>query len=45
MFRDVLKNSPLVADLSDINLRLRVTRADSKLFKDIDQRLPSLRVW
>lgn len=45
MFRDVLRTAPLVSDLSDLNLRLRIARADSKLFRDIDQRMPSLRVW
>lgn len=45
MFRDPVRSTPLVQDISDIGLRLHVTRADSALFQAPDIRLPSLRIW
>ncbi len=44
MFRDPIRTAPLVSDLSDIDLRLKVTRADSALFLESNLRLPHLRV-
>ncbi|HEV3092097.1 MAG TPA: hypothetical protein VGX91_11725 [Candidatus Cybelea sp.] len=44
MFRDPVRSAPLVSDISDIDLRLRVSRADSKLFVESNLRLPHLRV-
>ncbi|HLY01585.1 MAG TPA: hypothetical protein VKR56_03725 [Candidatus Cybelea sp.] len=44
MFRDPVRNAPLVSDLSDIDLRLKVMRADSALFLESNLRLPHLRV-
>jgi hypothetical protein len=44
MFRDPLRTTPLVADITDVNLRLRVQRADSVLFNVSDVRLPNLQV-
>lgn len=44
MFRDPLRSTPLVADITDINLRLRVQRADSALFSVSDVRLPNLHI-
>lgn len=44
MFRDPMRTTPLVADISDLNLRLRVMRADSALFEMSDFRLPNLHV-
>ena len=32
MFRDPVRTAPLVSDVSDIYLRLKVNRADSALF-------------
>ena len=45
MFRDPIRSTPIVQDVSDINLRLAVTRADSALLRTGDIRLPQLRVW
>lgn len=45
MFRDPIRSTPLVGDISDVNLRLKITRADSALFGDGNIRLPHLRVW
>ena len=45
MFRDPVRSTPLVQDISDVNLRLKITRADSALFKTADIRLPSLNIW
>jgi hypothetical protein len=44
MFRDPIRSTPLVADISDIGLRLRVGRADSVLFRLPDVRLPNLLI-
>jgi hypothetical protein len=44
MFRDPVRSTPLVSDISDINLRLKVNRADSALFGQSELRLPHLRV-
>ncbi|HVA28633.1 MAG TPA: hypothetical protein VNF68_10655 [Candidatus Baltobacteraceae bacterium] len=44
MFRDPIRSTPLVADISDINLRLRVQRADSALFGSPNLRLPNLQI-
>lgn len=45
MFRDPIRSTPLVADISDVNLRLRVQRADSALFQSPALRLPNFHVW
>ncbi len=45
MFQDPVRSTPLVGDISDVNLRLRITRADAALFRSGDMRLPHLRVW
>jgi hypothetical protein len=45
MFRDPMRSTPLVADITDVNLRLRVQRADSALFANSDLRWPRFRVW
>jgi hypothetical protein len=45
MFRDPIRSTPLLADLSDVNLRLKITRADDKLFGSMESRLPGFRVW
>lgn len=44
MFQDPIRTTPLVQDISDVTLRLRVQRADSALFAASDMRLPHLRV-
>jgi len=44
MFRDPIRTTPLVADITDVNLRLRIQRADSALFSTSDFRLPSLHI-
>jgi hypothetical protein len=44
MFRDPIRSSPLVADITDVNLRLRVQRADSALFATSEMRLPQFHV-
>ncbi|MFY9665303.1 MAG: hypothetical protein WCB01_12735 [Candidatus Cybelea sp.] len=44
MFRDPIRNAPLVADISDVDLKLRIQRADSALFLESHLRLPHLRV-
>jgi hypothetical protein len=44
MFRDPVRTAPLVSDLSDVDLRLKVNRADSALFLESNLRLPHLRV-
>lgn len=44
MFRDPIRNSPLVSDVSDVDLRMRILRADSALFLESNFRLPHLRV-
>ena len=44
MFHDPIRTAPFVQDISDINLRLRVQRADSALFAASEMRLPHLRV-
>ena len=44
MFRDPVRTSPLVNDISDIDLRMKVKRADSALFLESNLRLPHLRV-
>ncbi|MBV8154916.1 MAG: hypothetical protein JO029_02240 [Candidatus Eremiobacteraeota bacterium] len=44
MFRDPFRTTPLVADISDVNLRLRVQRADSALFSNSEYRLPNLQI-
>ena len=44
MFRDPVRTAPLVSDVSDVDLKLKVTRADSALFLESSMRLPHLRV-
>jgi hypothetical protein len=44
MFRDPIRNAPLVNDISDVDLRLKIRRADSALFLESNFRLPHLRV-
>jgi hypothetical protein len=44
MFRDPVRTAPLVSDISDIDLKLRIRRADSALFMESNMRLPHLRV-
>ncbi|MBV8724794.1 MAG: hypothetical protein JO078_01715 [Candidatus Eremiobacteraeota bacterium] len=44
MFRDPIRTAPLVADIGDIDLRLKINRADSALFLESNLRLPHLRV-
>jgi hypothetical protein len=44
MFKDPIRSTPLVSDISDVTLRLKVQRADSALFAASDMRLPHLRV-
>jgi hypothetical protein len=44
MFRDPVRTTPLVSDISDVDLRLKVQRADSALFLESNLRLPHLRV-
>ncbi|MBV8530720.1 MAG: hypothetical protein JO104_05335 [Candidatus Eremiobacteraeota bacterium] len=44
MFRDPVRTAPLVSDVSDVDLRLKVKRADSALFLESNFRLPHLRV-
>jgi len=45
MFRDPIRSTPLVSDINDVNLRLRVGRADNVLFNTPDVRLPNLHIW
>jgi hypothetical protein len=44
MFRDPIRTTPLVSDISDVDLRLKIQRADSALFLESSMRLPHLRV-
>jgi hypothetical protein len=44
MFRDPIRSAPLVSDVSDVDLRLKIQRADSALFLESYFRLPHLRV-
>ena len=44
MFRDPVRTAPLISDVTDVELRLRVNRADSALFLESSLRLPHLRV-
>jgi hypothetical protein len=44
MFRDPIRTAPFVSDISDIDLRLKIQRADSALFVESNLRLPHLRV-
>jgi hypothetical protein len=44
MFRDPIRSAPLVSDISDVDLRLKVGRADAMLFAESNLRLPHLRV-
>jgi hypothetical protein len=44
MFRNPVRTAPLVSDISDVDLKLRVNRADSALFLESNLRLPHLRV-
>jgi hypothetical protein len=44
MFRDPIRTTPLVSDINDVNLKLRIQRADSALFLESNLRLPHLRV-
>jgi hypothetical protein len=44
MFRDPVRTAPLVSDVTDVELRLKVNRADSALFLESSVRLPHLRV-
>jgi hypothetical protein len=44
MFRDPIRTAPLVSDVTDVGLRLRIQRADSALFLESNLRLPHLRV-
>jgi|HubBroStandDraft_2_1064218.scaffolds.fasta_scaffold15648_5 hypothetical protein len=44
MFRDPIRTAPLVSDIGDIDLRLKINRADSALFLESNLRLPHLRI-
>jgi hypothetical protein len=44
MFRDPIRSAPLVSDISDVALRLKIRRADSALFVESNLRRPHLRV-
>ncbi len=44
MFRDPIRNAPFVSDAGDVDLRLKLTRADTALFRESNLRLPHLRV-
>lgn len=44
MFHDPIRLTPLIRDISDVSLRLKVNRADSALFAATEMRLPHLRV-
>jgi len=44
MFQDRIRSTPLVQDITDVSLRLKVQRADAALFAASDMRLPHLRV-
>lgn len=44
MFRDPIRTAPLVSDIGDVDLRLKVNRADSALFLESNLRLPHLRI-
>lgn len=44
MFRDPIRTAPIVSDVSDVELRLKINRADSALFLESNMRLPHLRV-
>jgi hypothetical protein len=44
MFRDPVRTRPLVRDISDVALQLKVNRADNVLFLESNLRLPHLRV-
>ncbi|HVR46144.1 MAG TPA: hypothetical protein VMT95_05860 [Candidatus Binatia bacterium] len=44
MFRDPIRTAPFVSDISDVDLRLKIQRADSALFVESNFRLPHLRV-
>jgi hypothetical protein len=44
MFRDPVRTAPLVSDIQDVDLKLKIMRADSALFMESSMRLPHLRV-
>ena len=44
MFRDPIRTAPLVSDITDVGLKLKINRADSALFTESNLRLPHLRV-
>jgi len=44
MFRDPVRTAPLVSDIQDVGLKLKIRRADSALFMESSMRLPHLRV-
>ena len=44
MFRNPVPTMPIVSDINDVALRLRIGRADSALFRESNLRLPHLRV-
>jgi hypothetical protein len=44
MFRDPIRTAPFVSDINDVELRLKIRRADSALFTESSLRLPHLRV-
>ena len=44
MFRDPIRTAPLVSDISDVELKLEINRADSALFLESNLRLPHLRI-
>jgi hypothetical protein len=44
MFRDPVRTAPLVSDIHDVGLKLKIRRADSALFLEPSMRLPHLRV-
>lgn len=44
MFRDPIRTAPLVSDITDVALKLKVNRADSALFLESNFRLPHLRI-
>jgi hypothetical protein len=44
MFRDPIRSAPFISDISDVQLRLKINRADAALFVESNLRLPHLRV-
>jgi len=44
MFRDPIRSTPMVSDIGDVELRTRIQRADTALFREPGLRLPHLRI-